>query len=113
MSNNRDNQIEKYAEMFKALSNPNRLKIFLRLAALCMPGCCMPETPVDISREMKDEGCACVGDLGRELEIVPSTISHHIKELKRVGLIDVKRRGQRIECRINPETMKAFQSFFA
>jgi ArsR family transcriptional regulator len=113
MSNSRDKQIENYAEMFKALSNPNRLKIFLRLAALCMPGCCMPEAPVDISKEMKSEGCACVGDLGKDLDIVPSTISHHIKELKSVGLIDVTRRGQRIECRINPETMAAFQSFFA
>ena len=113
MSNNRDKQIENYAEMFKALSNPNRLKIFLRLTALCMPGCCMPEVPVDISKEMKSEGCACVGDLGKELDIAPSTISHHIKELKQVGLIDVTRRGQRIECRINPETMAAFQSFFS
>jgi DNA-binding transcriptional ArsR family regulator len=113
MSINRDKQIEKFAEMFKALSNPNRLKIFLRLAALCMPDCCMPGVPDNISKDMKSEGCACVGDLGKELDIVSSTISHHIKELKRVGLIDVTRRGQRIECRINPDTVAAFQGFFS
>ena len=112
MSNSRDEQIENYAEMFKALSNPNRLKIFLRLAALCMPGCCMPEVPVDISKEMQSEGCACVGDLGKDLDIVASTISHHIKELREAGLINVSRRGQHMNCWVDPGVVRNLMEFF-
>jgi ArsR family transcriptional regulator len=108
MSKYEDNDIERFSEMFKALSNPNRLKIFLRLVACCPPG-----NPVDIKRGVKDlQGCACVGDLGQDLGIVPSTISHHIKELRRAGLIRVERRGQKVECWMDPEARTALKGFF-
>jgi ArsR family transcriptional regulator len=108
MSNNRDKNIEKFAEMFKALSNPNRLKIFMRLISCCQPG-----TVTSINPDTGVEGCACVGDLGQDLGIVPSTISHHIKELRQAGLIRMERRGQKIECFIDPATLAALQKFFA
>lgn len=104
MSNYQDKNIEEFAEMFKALSNPNRLKIFLRLISCCQPG---------TRTSIESEGCACVGELGQDLGIVPSTISHHIKELRRAGLIRMERRGQKIECWIDPETIAALQGFFA
>ena len=56
--------------------------------------------------------CACVGELGQDLSIVPSPISHHIKELKQTGLIRMERNGQKIECYINPETVSALKVFF-
>ena len=108
MSDYRDKNIEKFAEMFKALSNPNRLKIFLRLVSCCQPG-----TITSINSSIESEGCACVGELGQDLGIVPSTISHHIKELRRAGLIRMERRGQKIECWIDPETIAALQGFFS
>ena len=108
MSNNRDNDIEKFADMFKALSNPNRLKIFMRLTSCCQPG-----TVTSINPTTGEAGCACVGELGQDLGIVPSTISHHIKELRQSGLIRMERRGQKIECFIDPETLEALQKFFA
>ena len=67
--------------MFKALSNPNRLKIFMRLTSCCLPG-----TVTSINPGTGEAGCACVGELGQDLDIVPSTISHHIKELRQAGL---------------------------
>ena len=106
MSNNKDKNIEKFSDIFKALSNPNRLKIFLRLISCCQPG-----TITRIKNSLDSEGCACVGDLGQDLGIVPSTISHHIKELRRAGLIRMERRGQKIECSIDPETMADLQGF--
>ena len=107
MSNSRDTNIEKFAEIFKALSNPNRLKIFLRLITCCQPG-----TVTSINPETGTEGCACVGELGQDLDIVPSTISHHIKELRQAGLIRMERHGQKIECFVDPATLNALQGFF-
>ena len=108
MSNYPDENIGKFAEMFKALSNPHRLKIFLRLVSCCQPG-----TVTRIKTNMEPETCACVGELGQDLGIVPSTISHHIKELRQAGLIHMERRGQKIECWVDPETVAALQGFFA
>lgn len=89
--------------MFKALSNPNRLSIFLRLVSRCGSGAgCATDT----------EARACVGELGRDLGVVPSTVSHHIKELRRAGLIRMERRGQSIECCIEPDALKALRRFF-
>ena len=101
--------IEQYAEMFKALSNPNRLRIFLRLISCCSPGTVwsLPE-----KLNPSSEGCTCVGDLGQDLGIVPSTLSHHIKELRQAGLIRMKRNGQKIEYFIDPEAVAALKDFF-
>jgi ArsR family transcriptional regulator len=54
----------------------------------------------------------CVGDLGKDLGLAASTVSHHIKELRNSGLMQVERKGQRIECRMSGDTMKLLTSFF-
>ena len=108
MSKYQDKNIQEFAEIFKALSNPNRLKIFLRLISCCQPG-----TLATIKESVEAEGCACVGELGQDLGIVPSTISHHIKELRRAGLIRMERRGQKIDCSIDPEALVALREFFS
>ncbi|MBL7213865.1 MAG: winged helix-turn-helix transcriptional regulator [Desulfobacteraceae bacterium] len=108
MSKYQFENLEKFSEIFKALSNPNRLKIFLRLISCCQPG-----TLTTIKENVEPEGCACVGELGQDLNIVPSTISHHIKELRRAGLIRMERNGQKIECSVDSETIAALQGFFA
>ena len=90
--------------MFKALSNPHRLKIFMRLA-----NCCGPNIACSVdSEEMR----TCVGQLGKDLGIVPSTVSHHIKELHRAGLIRMERQGQKIDCWVDSETIGALGDFF-
>ena len=110
MSNSPAKDIEKFADMFKALSNPHRLKIFLRLVSCCQPG---TVTRIDDRFGAEAEGCACVGELGQDLGIVPSTISHHIKELRQAGLIRMERRGQKIECWVDPDTISALKGFFS
>ena len=105
MSNYRDNQIKQFADIFKALSNPNRLRMFLHLVTCCVPG--------TVSSVDPDTGTsACVGALGRDLDIVPSTVSHHLKELHRAGLIRMERRGQKIECWVDPQVLEDLASFF-
>lgn len=55
----------------------------------------------------------CVGELGRELSISPSTVSHHLKELRRAGLIKTQRRGRNIECWTDPDVLSELAKFFA
>lgn len=105
MSNYATDGVGQLAEIFKALSNPNRLQIFLSLLSYCQPGVTYAST--------EDETCPCVGDLGKELNIVPSTVSHHIKELNRVGLIKLKRQGKNVECSIDPEALERLAMFFS
>jgi len=66
MSKNRDKNIEKFADMFKALSNPNRLEIFMRLVSCCQPG-----TVTSINSSTGMPGCACVGELDEVEAIEP------------------------------------------
>jgi DNA-binding transcriptional ArsR family regulator len=102
MSNNKNLKLEEFADIFKALSNPNRLKIFKQLTSCCAPGTvCV----------LDSSNTAFVGDLGKQVDIAPSTVSHHIKELKRAGLIRTRRQGQKIECWVDPETIKSLKDF--
>ena len=104
MSNYRKTDLTNLSRIFKALSNRSRLKIFLRL------------TDCDVLSGLAEDGgkiCACVGDLGSDLDLAPSTVSHHIKELRQSGLIDLTRRGQHVECRVSPEVVKMLADFFA
>jgi ArsR family transcriptional regulator len=98
MSNYPIDELHRFAEVFKALGNPNRLHIFLRLISCCPPGTkCSSEAAVR----------QCVGDLGQDLEIDPSTVSHHLKELRRAGLIRVERRGKHILGWVDREMVEA------
>lgn len=99
---------EQLAEAFKALSNPNRLKIFLQLMNCCAPGTVCTTKDVTTDSVIK----SCVGDLGEGLGIAASTLSHHIKELNRAGLIQMERRGQHIDCWVDPNTVEELNRFF-
>jgi len=90
--------------MFKALSNPQRLKIFLKLTTFCFSTKCCDSNSESIRR--------CVGDLGADLGLSDSTISHHIKELRQAGLLHVERCGQKIECWISEEAVELLVAFF-
>jgi DNA-binding transcriptional ArsR family regulator len=104
MSNNRNSNLDELAEILKALSNANRLKIFMRLTSCCRPG---TVSYVD------DANTACVGELGEDLNIGKSTLSHHLKELRRVGLIRTERRGQKIACWVDPKIIETLKDFFS
>ena len=90
--------------MFKALSNPHRLRIFLELATNCVSGRCCEASVAGMRR--------CAGDLGADLGLAASTVSHHLKELRRAGLMHVERRGQKIECWISDDTLRLLATFF-
>ncbi|MEE9303483.1 MAG: metalloregulator ArsR/SmtB family transcription factor [Thiotrichaceae bacterium] len=92
------------ALMFKALGNPHRLAIFQQLTQCCMPGTlCSVEQALHFT----------VGQIGSNLDIAPSTVSHHLKELFRAGLIQTRRNGKTIECWIEPSLLDELSAFFS
>ena len=100
---NYKNELTTLAEMFKALSNPHRLVLFNRLVSCCTPGTvCNADTAAHFN----------VGQLGEGVDIAPSTLSHHLKELNRAGLIQMQRNGKQVECWVEIDVLERISSFF-
>lgn len=82
--------IEKAAEICKALSDSNRLKITTLLT--------------------KGEMCAC--ELLEEFNITQPTLSHHMKVLSDAGLVTWRKSGKNTYYQINCDTFSQFRDFF-
>lgn len=81
-----------YADMLGALGAEPRLRI-VRLLLAAHP-----------------EGLV-VGEIGAELEISPSTLSHHLDKLKNEGLVSVRRESTFLRCTANTETLQDIVGF--
>ncbi|CRY84109.1 transcriptional regulator, ArsR family [Nocardia farcinica] len=75
------------ASVFKALSDPVRLRLLSAIA----------------SRESQE---ACVCDLSAGIELTQPTISHHLKVLREAGLLDSERRASWVYYRVVPEALQ-------
>ena len=103
MSNYSIQNIDRFSAVFSALSNPHRLQIYTLLS-----GCCPPGSACNVN---SIRSC-CVGDLGSELDIAASTLSHHLKELSHAGLINMQREGKQVICSINNDMLDAIRQYF-
>jgi DNA-binding transcriptional ArsR family regulator len=92
MAENPDDQIARYADMFGALGAEPRLRI-VRLLLAAHP-----------------EGLV-VGEIGSELGIPPSTLSHHLDKLKNEGLVSVRRDGTFLCHTANTRTLQELVGF--
>ena len=84
--------LETAARCFAELGHPTRLAIYRRLV------------------QAGDRGIP-VGAIGEELGVVPSTLSHHIKQLVTVGLVEQDRDGRTLYCRPVYQRMDALLGF--
>lgn len=109
-------KLSNYTKIFKALSNEQRLKIFMML----YKNCCVPEgSKVMAEFHIKGEPCCAVkGSLDKAftkicdcMTLSRSTISHHFKELQNAGLITCEREGQIYRCRVNSEAINDIKNF--
>lgn len=104
MSNYKSIEPEQLVDIFKALANSHRLKIYSILTSCCTPG---------TSCASDEVFSCCVGDLDSQLDIAASTLSHHLKELHRAGLIHMQRNGKQVFCSVNPEVMEQLHTIFS
>jgi ArsR family transcriptional regulator, arsenate/arsenite/antimonite-responsive transcriptional repressor len=79
-----DKQFELIA---KALADPRRMQLLEVIAG--------------------EEECACQR-LREEFPISKATISHHIKELVRAGLVDAHKDGQFLHCEVRRDVLEAY-----
>jgi ArsR family transcriptional regulator, arsenate/arsenite/antimonite-responsive transcriptional repressor len=85
--------VDRLARMFRALSNPNRLRLFLNL---------LDESKLDLARGRVHD-CFLVKLLGGLGDIGAPTVSHHVKELADAGLIHTQREGKQLICSVDPD----------
>jgi DNA-binding transcriptional ArsR family regulator len=84
--------VDRLARMFKALSNPNRLRLFLNL---------LDESKLDLAKGRVHD-CFLAKLLGG-LELGAPTVSHHVKDLSDAGLIRTQREGKQLACSVDPD----------
>lgn len=82
----------RYADMFAALGNEQRLEIVRRLLAA------HPEGLV-------------AGEIQRELGMAASTLSHHLDRLKHEGLVDSTRQGVYLRYRVSTDGLRELLGF--
>lgn len=92
-------KLTKQTAIFKALASEQRLRLFLMI----MENCC---GKVDGYEKAFTDACECL-PIGR------STVSHHLKELQKAGLITCEREGQSMRCRVNKRALELIRKVLA
>ena len=84
-------EAKELAKIMKALSNENRLALYLEIA----------------KHEEADfqEPVCNISEIVKMFRLSAPTISHHLKELANADLITTERRGKYLVARINQETL--------
>lgn len=94
------------AAKFKALGDPNRLEIY-QFIRRCGQEIAIDESTGDCARVEPP----CVGDICCRLDVSPSTVSHHLKELRAAGLIRMEKLGRRVMVSVDQEALAAISDF--
>jgi ArsR family transcriptional regulator len=94
---------------FRALGHPHRLAIVEELRQRVL-SCCDGERADECTL---DPASCDVGSLADVVPCAPSTLSHHLKELERAGIIERVRDGRRIFCRIREGRLSELRRFLA
>ncbi len=89
---NTEPDVARYADMFSAMGTESRLRIMRALLAA------HPEGMV-------------AGDIGSELEIPASTLSHHLDKLKNEELVKVRRESTFLWYSANTEVLQELLGF--
>lgn len=80
------NEIEELTEVFKALSDPTRLRLVKLLG--------------------EHEGALCVNALAGRLDVSQSAVSQHLRVLRQTGLVKSERRGSSVHYLLDQDSLK-------
>ena len=84
-------EAKRLAKIMKALSNENRLTLYLEIAK-------------NEESDFAEPECT-ISDIVKVFGLSPPTISHHLKELSNADLITTEKRGKYLVARINKATL--------
>ena len=91
-------EVEKLAEIFKALSDPTRLRL-IKLLSECssQPGNCGGRS-------------LCVNALTNNLGVTQSAVSQHLRILRQVGLVRGERHGQKVHYSLDQDGLDKYKA---
>ena len=93
-------KIEGLAEIFKALSDPTRLRLVKLLSdqsvAMCQGAC-------------DGQKVLCVNALANKVGVTQSAVSQHLRVLRQAGLVSGERRGSFMHYSIDKDGLKKYK----
>jgi ArsR family transcriptional regulator len=94
-------EIEKLAEIFKALSDPTRLRLVKLLS----------EHPLhDCSNECHGHGFLCVNALAHRLGVTQSAVSQHLRILRQARIVRGERHGHFMHYSIDQDGLEQYKA---
>ena len=94
-------RIEELAEIFKALSDPTRLKLIQLLGE---------QSPDVCSGTCNGHKFLCVNALAHRLEVTQSAVSQHLRVLRQAGLVRGVRHGPFVHYSLDPEGLEKYRA---
>jgi DNA-binding transcriptional ArsR family regulator len=85
-------EIEELTEIFKALSDPTRLRL------------------VKLLGECKGERTLCVNALAHRLGVTQSAVSQHLRVLRQAGLVRGERRGHFVHYSLDRDRLEQYKA---
>ena len=84
------NEVEELAEIFKALSDPTRLRLVQLLG--------------------EHQGALCVNALAHRLGVTQSAVSQHLRVLRQVRLVQGERQGYHVHYALDIERLEQYKA---
>ncbi len=94
-------EIEKVAEIFKALSDPTRLRLVKLLS---------DQSPDVCQGKCNGQKFLCVNALAHRLGVTQSAVSQHLRVLRQAGLVQGERRGTFVHYSLDQDGLEKYKS---
>jgi ArsR family transcriptional regulator, arsenate/arsenite/antimonite-responsive transcriptional repressor len=96
--------IQRLSDIFKALSDPTRLKLLELLSRQSVVFC---------GGDCDGRAFLCVGALAEKLKVTQSAVSQHLRILRQAGLVRGERRGTFMHYSIDDEGIGRYRALVA
>jgi len=97
-------EIEELSTIFKALSDPTRLRLIRLLGENSARSCAAQSRARD--NECEGRGFLCVNALAHRLGVTQSAVSQHLRVLRQAGLVNGVRHGAFVHYTLDQEGLE-------